>query len=667
MELTYLNNNFIEQGAILDFKIDLAYGTDENNFEMKTPENKMTVGDFWSCGSYGGIVDEIAKVSNEELVTYRGRSVQGILDGFYCYQLEENDFFSLSGDNLSIKGLPSNILKSVAEQLEIPFVVVNEIDPEETEISITIDRGLSIYQMFMAMPNKKLLFDYERNVGFTIEITNSVDYTINDEFDATQYAINISVNNKIPNHLIGVFKKDDKTVVKNLYFNENGELQPYYILDSDNQEPMHDAEFERVEDEPVIKGKDEVIEVINGGSTIENTVMVKPLTESDGNTLFVNNVPFDWNENFSEYMREIWDDSKGETVFEKLPVEPRYTELVIPSAAWWQVNWGAFFKKEYNPDIGEYEYKQLTDSDVREEPQYVRLTPSPTEEDWRKNWQNYFRRYAEDDYRHFEGISVPGWLKETSKNPTPMWSEDRGSYYINWKRPEWTITVYGQKNNGWKKVDSYVVKDSLTLAKPNNSNHTFAWWKNKEGSTFIVTFKAGATTVKQKYVIGKKRTYRTEYITLRDYTEILQIPLTGKKGIKWGQFTLYLRYEKSVEPPLRGSEDVYIQQTLSGSPPLDQTYYKEDGVVIPYYEQGKIYRKIEDNYSNLISKMLERLEEIKKSSIKIEPVLDIENGEFDVGDIIGGTHPFTDGTIKSTISKKIVKINSYGITISYDV
>ena len=34
MELTYTNHNRVEQGVIQDFTLDLAYGKDENDFEI---------------------------------------------------------------------------------------------------------------------------------------------------------------------------------------------------------------------------------------------------------------------------------------------------------------------------------------------------------------------------------------------------------------------------------------------------------------------------------------------------------------------------------------------------------------------------------------------------------------------------------------------------------
>ena len=84
MELTYTNHNRVEQGIIQDFSLDLAFGSDENNFEIKTAENVMTQGCFWYVPDteYGGIIDEIEATTNDATIIYRGRSFQGILDGY---------------------------------------------------------------------------------------------------------------------------------------------------------------------------------------------------------------------------------------------------------------------------------------------------------------------------------------------------------------------------------------------------------------------------------------------------------------------------------------------------------------------------------------------------------------------------------------------------------
>ena len=104
MELTYANNNKIEQGVIQDFTIDLAFGKDENDFEITTPENEMEQGFYWYVPDteYGGVVDEIEGTTNAHSIIYRGRSWQGILASYFGWQLKSNDLIVVHNDIIII-------------------------------------------------------------------------------------------------------------------------------------------------------------------------------------------------------------------------------------------------------------------------------------------------------------------------------------------------------------------------------------------------------------------------------------------------------------------------------------------------------------------------------------------------------------------------------------
>ena len=125
MELTYTNHNRIEQGVIQDFELDIAYGKDENDFEIKTSENVLHQGDYWYIidTEYGGIVDEVEATTNEYEITYRGRSFQGIFDSYNMLEINAFDGLVIDNDNLIINAKPSQILSGIVSQLQLPFEV----------------------------------------------------------------------------------------------------------------------------------------------------------------------------------------------------------------------------------------------------------------------------------------------------------------------------------------------------------------------------------------------------------------------------------------------------------------------------------------------------------------------------------------------------------------
>ena len=65
--------------------------------------------------------------------------------------------------------------------------------------------------------------------------------------------------------------------------------------------------------------------------------------------------------------------------------------------------------------------------------------------------------------------------------------------------------------------------------------------------------------------------------------------------------------------------------------------------------------------------MLEKYNDIVGKLNVIEPQIDTDLMEFDVGDIIGSVHPFTHEQLQAKISKKIVKGGTKGLTVSYEI
>ena len=662
MELTYTNHNRVEQGIIQDFSLDLAFGSDENNFEIKTAENVMTQGCFWYVPDteYGGIIDEIEATTNDATIIYRGRSFQGILDGYNMIDIKSFNGLVVDGDKIIINGKPSDILRGIIDQLDLPFDANIE---NEDVVSATLERNQGVYSFLRNAfePNSyKIKFD-----TFTITITGAIDYASDDYYDTTQYTVQVKSSNQRPNHLIGINKRDgENTIIKHLYFDENGVVQPYYELDSmHGLEPLHDYEYERVSDNKVITGIDEVVEVIEGGSTVETMDLVTELTEHDGNTPFVDGKPADWDENvYTDYYTiDGVDEETGELKYANPKVENEYEEFTIHeqgtdeySEYWWNLHWNECYKRSgTSPD---YVFTQLSEQDCHTE---IQADPyNPSRSDWEKNYASYSYRVSTNEYQNFEGIPVYAYERQINKGTA--WDENRGGFYIKAKKYKWKIV---SKWNDNKKTQW--VYDSLSNASPDGKKTFKQYFGKITGKSDKK--KIGNTT----WIVYAPVEYWNGWMSLNDYCAYKK---TKVENVQWEKGKYYLRYEKYKKapayPPSLQPYKVYdmidsVPPTQSGSTKI-KYYYPKD-LVKPKFEQGLYYRKVKNNYGELIKKMLEKYAEIVDKLNTVKPDIDVDVAEFDIGDIVGSVHPFTNEQLVAKISKKIVKGGSDGVTVSYEI
>lgn len=107
MELIYTNAAHIPQGVIDGFTLDMAYGTDENDFELTvTPESRLEIGALiYEYGTErGGVIDteEYDSTGDVPVLTYRGRTWHGIMDNSIVRPDAGQPYLYLSGDLFAV-------------------------------------------------------------------------------------------------------------------------------------------------------------------------------------------------------------------------------------------------------------------------------------------------------------------------------------------------------------------------------------------------------------------------------------------------------------------------------------------------------------------------------------------------------------------------------------
>lgn len=102
MDLIYMNNAKQDQGVLHDYKLDLAYGQDENDFELQVPASAHCCGAgfylYVEGTEYGGVVDSIGSDTDAAEVTYTGRTWHGLLNSKIIEPEAGEDYLVLTGE-----------------------------------------------------------------------------------------------------------------------------------------------------------------------------------------------------------------------------------------------------------------------------------------------------------------------------------------------------------------------------------------------------------------------------------------------------------------------------------------------------------------------------------------------------------------------------------------
>jgi hypothetical protein len=651
MDLIYANENKEDIGVLQFYQLDMAYGFDENNFELELnlEDHCIDYGYYIYAQNteYGGLVDSIYIDNGKGIVRYSGRTWHGILaksiikpdQDYYVVSGEANqvvadiitrqglyDIFKVSNEN---SGLYIN---------EYSFRYVNAYD--------------GILDMLKAYQGK-ISFSWQ---GDKIELSCSlaIDFTNDDEWDSSQMEFEISQNHRPTNHLIclGQGNLSDRAVI-HLFLDENGNVQPYA-----NENPMEDADYITDESQKVLDGVNEIADVYDYPSAEVLTTYIPLETQPDD---FISNhtkyfkkqddnyvnleitkqekytvlssQPSDWSTRFNTYYEKNGNDyEQVESISSDL-----YT-LLASQPSDWANNYGNYYKLE----SGSYNsVKSVTQEN------YKKLSTEP--KDWKKNYGEYYT-FNGVDYDKASGDSKPYYVAHTGK-PSD-WSENYDSYY--WKVPKYGI----KKSNNKKGYEIYVVKSVWTTA----------------GQMYIVDddkvkeWKAADSSKRKKIDINKFVTYYSQY----------------KKKPKWKTNTYYNQESKSVAPEFRtnyyysySSREVapqfatntyYSRKTVVTAPSFVANRYYSKAIVDVYesFKSNAIYRQSEDRFATLVAEGIKKLQDAfaEKDSARV----DLEELQtYDVNDIVGARENITGIFIKQYITKKIIKIKNGIIDVDYTI
>lgn len=247
MDLIYTDENRNDLGVLLEYDFDLAFGEDENDFELKIVADKhcCNAGYFiYIEGTeYGGIIDAVSVKTAENEVTYQGRTWHGILG---------SKIITPSQGSLVMSGTCEECLSNLINRLGLSnLFTVGESSGQidNYELEAYTDAYTAITQMLKSADHRlKIEFSPPKAVLSAVPI---VDYSQDEQFDSDLLEFKIKKATNTVNHLvcIGVENDDGSRLEVNLYADENGEVsetQTFFGLDEYAQvyERSHTKETE---------------------------------------------------------------------------------------------------------------------------------------------------------------------------------------------------------------------------------------------------------------------------------------------------------------------------------------------------------------------------------------------------------------------------------------
>jgi hypothetical protein len=224
MDLIYTTSARVDEGILVAYELDLAFGSGENDFELKAGNKSiLRPGQYiYIEGTeYGGIIDTIESDTATKEIVYSGRSWHGILNSRVLMPPAGADYLILNGD-------ANTVLAGIIATLGLGSLF--EADTANSGVTIQnyqMARYIPAYNGILKMlkaSNAKLKVQYlDGKVRLSAHAV--VDYATEDEFDSDILEFRAKKTENKVNHLIclGQGELAARTVV-HLYADADGNI-----------------------------------------------------------------------------------------------------------------------------------------------------------------------------------------------------------------------------------------------------------------------------------------------------------------------------------------------------------------------------------------------------------------------------------------------------------
>lgn len=225
MDLIYTNADLVDQGVLQDCMLDLAFGADENDFELEVPAEGVTLEAgallYIEGTEYGGMVDGMRYTSADGVKRYTGRTWHGILNSKVIQPDAGADYYTVSGD-------ANAVLAVVLQRLSLSALFVAADDSSGLSVSYQFNRYCGGYDGLRAMLDSvggKLRMEVLGTGRVRLSAEPVTRYVKENEWDSDRMTIDATQLWHPVNHLICLGKGDlRQRQVVHLYADANGDL-----------------------------------------------------------------------------------------------------------------------------------------------------------------------------------------------------------------------------------------------------------------------------------------------------------------------------------------------------------------------------------------------------------------------------------------------------------
>lgn len=236
MDLIYSNSKKEDIGVLLDYSFDLAFGTDENNFQLTLPRNQhcCEAGYFiYIEGTeYGGVIDSIEVKTDSEEVIYKGRTWHGIFEKKILCPDSGNDYLIVSGE-------ANAILRTLITRTGLSYMFkASTVDSLLNITSYQFDRYTDAYngiRKMLRINGYKLLFTLNEGM-VELSAVPIIDYSQEEQFDSDQVSLDVEKIYTSINHVVCLGKGDlkDRQVI-HLYADSSGNISKIQSITGINE------------------------------------------------------------------------------------------------------------------------------------------------------------------------------------------------------------------------------------------------------------------------------------------------------------------------------------------------------------------------------------------------------------------------------------------------
>ena len=267
MDLIYTNSAHEDVGVLHDFTLDLAFGSGENDFELKVDKNnnccEMNAVVYIEGTEYGGIIDGMKVSTKDDVIVYNGRTWHGMLGT----KIIEPD---AGQSHLIVSGEANGVVASLLDRIGLSdlFVASGEdsgLVVNNYQFDRYVDAYSGIVKMLDTVSGKMKLVFMDGKV--CVSVLPLVDYSQDEQFDNDTVEMEITKTHNFINHMIclGQGELTERQVI-HLYADADGnvsENQTFFGVDE--RVEVYDYSNAKDENELKEKGTEKLAEYAKAG------------------------------------------------------------------------------------------------------------------------------------------------------------------------------------------------------------------------------------------------------------------------------------------------------------------------------------------------------------------------------------------------------------------